>query len=134
VSDVTDTRIAEKRNDDLLQEKAVLLQELQHRVANSLQIIASVLMQIARNTQSEETRTHLHDAHKHVMSVTAVQKQLAASSISDVELRPYFAALCRSIPRRRLPSLVRRRLRGKRTIASPLSIKYFSSAWRHGPK
>jgi two-component system, sensor histidine kinase PdtaS len=97
VSDVTDARIAEKLMNDLLQEKAVLLQELQHRVANSLQIIASVLMQSARKTQSEETRSHLHDAHQRVMSVAAVQKLLAASSISDVELRPYFTALCRSI-------------------------------------
>ncbi len=42
VSDVTEARIAERLKDDMLKEKAVLLQELQHRVANSLQIIASV--------------------------------------------------------------------------------------------
>src|SRR4029078_8910788 len=44
VYDVTAARIAEKLKDDLVKEKAVLLQELQHRVANSLQIRASVLM------------------------------------------------------------------------------------------
>ena len=48
VVDVTDARIAEKLKTDLLKEKVVLLQELHHRVANSLQIIASVLMQSAR--------------------------------------------------------------------------------------
>ncbi len=97
VSDVTDARIAEKLKEEMLKEKAVLLQELQHRVANSLQIIASVLMQSARKVQSEETRTHLHDAHRRVMSVAALQKQLAASVTGDVELRPYFTALCESI-------------------------------------
>jgi two-component sensor histidine kinase len=97
VSDVTDARIAEKLKDDLLKEKAVLLQELQHRVANSLQIIASVLMQSARKVQSDETRTHLFDAHQRVMSVAAMQQQLAASSVNDVALRPYFTALCNSI-------------------------------------
>ena len=97
VSDVTDARIAEKLKDDILKEKAVLLQELQHRVANSLQIIASVLMQSARKVQSEETRIHLHDAHQRVMSVASLQKQLAASAVGDVELRPYFTALCESI-------------------------------------
>jgi two-component sensor histidine kinase len=97
VSDVTEARIAEKLKDDMLKEKAVLLQELQHRVANSLQIIASVLMQSARKVQSEETRTHLHDAHHRVMSVAALQQQLAASSAEDVQLRPYFTALCESI-------------------------------------
>lgn len=97
VSDVTDARIAEKLKDDMLREKAVLLQELQHRVANSLQIVASVLMQSARKVQSEETRSHLHDAHQRVMSVASMQKQLAASNEADVELRPYFTALCESI-------------------------------------
>jgi two-component sensor histidine kinase len=97
VSDVTDARIAERLKDDMLKEKAVLLQELQHRVANSLQIIASVLMQSARKVQSDETRSHLHDAHKRVMSVAALQQQLAASSAADVELRPYFTTLCDSI-------------------------------------
>jgi two-component sensor histidine kinase len=97
VSDVTDARIAERLKDDMLKEKAVLLKELQHRVANSLQIIASVLMQSARKVQSEETRTHLNDAHKRVMSVAALQKQLAASSVADVELRSYFTTLCNSI-------------------------------------
>jgi two-component system, sensor histidine kinase PdtaS len=97
VSDVTDARLAEKLKDEMLKEKAVLLQELQHRVANSLQIIASVLMQSARSVQSEETRLHLHDAHQRVMSVAALQQQLAASKAGDVELRPYFTALCNSI-------------------------------------
>jgi two-component system, sensor histidine kinase PdtaS len=97
VSDVTDARAAEKMKDDLLKEKAFLLQELHHRVANSLQIIASVLMQSARKSQSNETRSHLSDAHQRVMSVAAMQRQLAASSVDDVELRPYFTALCQSI-------------------------------------
>jgi two-component sensor histidine kinase len=104
VSDVTDARTAEKLKNELLRDKdallndkAVLLQELQHRVANSLQIIASVLMQSARKVQSEETRTHLFDAHQRVMSVAALQQQLAASTIGEVALRPYLTALCESI-------------------------------------
>jgi two-component sensor histidine kinase len=97
VSDVTDARIAEKLKDDMLKEKAILLQELHHRVANSLQIVASVLMQSARKVQSDETRTHLFDAHQRVMSVASLQKQLSTSSVADVELRPYLTALCNSI-------------------------------------
>lgn len=97
VSDVTDARIAERVKDDLLRERAVLLQEVQHRVANSLQIIASVLLQSARTVQSEETRTHLTDAHNRVMSIATVQKHLASSRQGDVELRPYFTQLCQSL-------------------------------------
>jgi len=97
VTDVTAARLAEKIRDDLVRDKEVLLQELQHRVANSLQIIAAVLMRSARSVQSEETRTHLHDAHHRVMSIATMQKQLAASRLGEVELRSYFTDLCRSI-------------------------------------
>ena len=96
-TDVTATRLAEKQKDDLVREKHVLLQELQHRVANSLQIIASVLMQSARRVQSEETRLHLHDAHSRVMSIAMLQKQLAVTQLKSVELQAYFEELCRSI-------------------------------------
>jgi two-component system, sensor histidine kinase PdtaS len=97
VTDVTDARISEKLKDDLLREKAVLLQELQHRVANSLQIIASVLMQSARKVRSQQARGHLRDARNRVMSVATMQRQLAASRLGDVALRPYFTDLCESI-------------------------------------
>jgi two-component sensor histidine kinase len=103
VADVTDARLAEKLKDDLVREKAVLLQEIQHRVANSLQIIASVLMQSARKVQSDEARGHLHDAHHRVMSIASLQKQLAASNVADVELRPYLTQLCKSIGASMIP-------------------------------
>jgi len=96
VSDVTDARLAERLTDDLLREKAILYQELQHRVANSLQIIASVLMLSARRV-SAESKSHLYDAHSRVMSVATLQQQLAASHLGDVELRAYFTELCASI-------------------------------------
>jgi len=97
VADVTDARISEKLKDDLLREKAILLQELQHRVANSLQIIASVLMQSARRVKSEQARGQLRDARNRVMSIATLQRQLAASRLGDVSLRDYFTDLCESI-------------------------------------
>jgi two-component sensor histidine kinase len=97
VIDVTDARLADKLKDDLLREKAILLREIQHRVANSLQIIASVILQGARRVQSEEARSYLRDAHSRVMSVATLQAQLAAARLGDVELRSYFTQLCESI-------------------------------------
>ena len=97
ISDVTDARLAEKLRDDLLREKEVLLQEVQHRVANSLQIIASILIQSARQVQSEETRSHLEIAHGRVMSIASVQRQLAITSGDDVQLRSYLTQLCKSL-------------------------------------
>ena len=97
VSDVTEARLAEKLKDDLLRDKAILLQEMQHRVANSLQIIASALLQSARKVQSDESRTYLLDAHSRVISVASVQRLLAPARRGEVELLPYFTDLCRSL-------------------------------------
>lgn len=97
VTDVTEARRDRRDHDVLVQEKHVLLQELNHRVANSLQIIASVLMQRVRSVQSEEVRGHLRDAHHRVMSVATLQRQLASTATGEVRLRAYFADLCASI-------------------------------------
>jgi two-component sensor histidine kinase len=97
VTDVTEARADARHKEDLVQEKAVLLQEVQHRVANSLQIIASVLMQSARKVQSDEVRGHLHNAHHRVMSIAAVQKQLSTSLGGSVDLRIYLTQLCESL-------------------------------------
>ena len=97
IVDVTSARLAARLKDDLVKEKDLLLRELEHRVANSLQIIASVLMQSARRVQSEETRSHLRNAHHRVLSIATLQKQLSVSRESEVELRQYFLGLCESI-------------------------------------
>lgn len=97
VTDVTEARISARLKDDLLREKGILLRELQHRVANSLQIIASVLMQSAKRVQSEEARGHLHDAHNRVMAIATLSEQLAVSRLGEVGLRSYFTQLCDSL-------------------------------------
>lgn len=97
VTDVTDARADARQKDDLIRDKAILMQEVQHRVANSLQIIASVLMQSARRVQSDEARGHLTDAHNRVMSIAAVQRHLAQSGAESVSLRTYLTQLCQSL-------------------------------------
>lgn len=103
--DVTERRIIEQEKADLLsqaqellRQKQMLLQEMQHRVANSLQIIASILLLKARAVTSEETRLHLQDAHQRVMSVAAVQQHLHASEgIDEINVRGYLTTLCESL-------------------------------------
>ena len=97
ILDVTEARQAVRDKDALARDKYLLHQELHHRVANSLQIIASVLMQRVRNVQSEETRTYLRDAHHRVMSVATLQRQLASTATGLVPMRPYLTELCASI-------------------------------------
>jgi two-component system, sensor histidine kinase PdtaS len=97
VTDVTDARADEQEKDEALRQNLVLLQEVRHRVANSLQIIASVLLQTAKRTSSEETRGHLKDAHNRVMSVAELERQLTGSGDGQVDVGAYFTNLCASI-------------------------------------
>jgi two-component sensor histidine kinase len=97
IADVTDSRADDAAKAEALRENLVLLQEVRHRVANSLQIIASVLLHNARKTGSDETRGHLKDAHHRVMSVAALERLLAGSGEDHVELHAYFTELCDSI-------------------------------------
>ena len=104
-TDITARRAIERekeslldRTRDLLAQKQVLLQEMQHRVANSLQIIASILLLKARAVTSEETRFHLKDAHQRVISVAEVQSHLHASGgVDQIEVGPYLTKLCASL-------------------------------------
>jgi two-component sensor histidine kinase len=98
IEDVTEKRTLEREKDDLLQDKSVLLEELRHRVANSLQIIASIIMMKARTVVSEETRVHLQDTHKRVISVATVQQQLHAAGVTGpIEMSPYLSKLCEAL-------------------------------------
>jgi len=105
IEDVTARRALECDREDLLRkqealvrEKDVLLQEMEHRVGNSLQIIAAIILLKSRMVNSEETRLHLQDAHNRVMSVAAVQQYLHVSGgVAVIEMAPYLSQLCESL-------------------------------------
>jgi hypothetical protein len=82
--DITRRRATEQREQELLREKDMLLEEMQHRVINSLQIIASILLIKARTVQSEETRLQLR------MRISAFYRLLPFNSICTfpVAVRP----------------------------------------------
>jgi len=98
IEDITARRGAERQAAEMLQQKETLLQEMQHRVGNSLQIIASILLLKARAAQSEETRLHLREAHQRVMSVATLQQQLQGSGHGEaIPLGPYLSRLCKTL-------------------------------------
>jgi two-component sensor histidine kinase len=82
----------------LLRQKDLLLQEMGHRVNNSLQIIASILLLKAQTVQSPETRQHLQDAHERVMAIATVQEQLHRTPFgTQIDARTYLTPLCDSL-------------------------------------
>jgi two-component sensor histidine kinase len=105
IEDVSARRAQEREKEDmlrklqvLLREKDVLLEELEHRVGNSLQIIAAIILMKSRMVTSEETRLQLQDAHKRVLSVANLQKHLhATGATGPVEMAPYLTQLCDSL-------------------------------------
>ena len=98
IEDITSRRFLEREKDELLRQKDVLLREMQHRIGNSLQIIASIIMSKVRTIESEETRRHLSDAHDRVVSIAAVQQHLQVSAaLGSIELAPYLTKLCAAI-------------------------------------
>ena len=98
IEDVTDKRRLENEKNELIRQKQVLLEELEHRIVNSLQIIASIIMLKARAVESEETRRHLQDAHSRVISVAAVQRHLHRSVTNgSIEMGPYLTTLCTAL-------------------------------------
>src|SRR5690348_5842806 len=69
---------------DPAEHQEILLREMQHRVANTLQIVASILSLKARTVNSDDARLHLLDAYSRVMAVAAVQRQLLDSKQPDM--------------------------------------------------
>lgn len=72
----------------------MLLSEMQHRMANGLQIVAGILASKAKTVKSDEARLHLLDAYGRVMSLAAVQRQLLESNQSSmVRIDDYLSEL-----------------------------------------
>lgn len=98
IEDVTPRREAERQLVILSEQKDTLLSEMSHRVANSLQIVASILMLKARSVSSEESRGHLEDAHRRVMSIATLQQHLKASGMGDeISVSDYLTTLCETL-------------------------------------
>jgi two-component sensor histidine kinase len=104
IEDITARRALEQEREDLLRkqealviEKDVLLKELEHRVGNSLQIIAAIILMKSKLVSSEETRVQLRDAHDRVISIAALQQHLRVSGGGPIEMAPYLSKLCDSV-------------------------------------
>jgi two-component sensor histidine kinase len=94
IEDVTERLMLERQKDELLKQKDTLLDELQHRISNSLQIIAGIILMKANTVSSEETRRLLQDTHDRVISIATIQQSLYASrTIGPVEMVPYLSRL-----------------------------------------
>jgi chemotaxis protein methyltransferase CheR len=104
IEDDTERRALEREKDELLNQKDLLLKEMNHRVNNSLSIIASILLLKAASVQSDETRRHLREAHERVLAIATVQEQLEPSAYGEqTDAGAYLTRLCESLAASMIP-------------------------------
>jgi two-component sensor histidine kinase len=82
VHDDTEARVKEQE----LRAKLAMIQEVHHRVKNSLQSIASLLRLQARRAEAEEVRQALIETVNRILSVAVVHEFLSYRSVSVINL------------------------------------------------
>lgn len=98
ISDITVERDTARDKERLMLQKDTLLKEMRHRIANSLQLIASIILLKAGSVESDESRLHLEEAHDRIISIATVQRNLdPTTEDSLVPVVTYLRILCESI-------------------------------------
>lgn len=71
-----------------------LLAEMNHRVANSLALVTSLLRLQAASAQHEETRQVLQETQNRIAAIAGMHRSLYSNDkISSVDMKPYISAL-----------------------------------------
>jgi len=100
IFDITEQHALKLERERLLTQKDLLLKEMRHRIANSLQLIASILLLKSELVDSKESRSHLEDAYERIMSIATAQQELdPVGKGQDISVEKYLDALCKSLTR-----------------------------------
>ncbi|MBV9841216.1 MAG: response regulator [Sphingomonadaceae bacterium] len=76
----------------------MMLDEVNHRVANSLQLVSAFVHLQARNAVSAEAKVALKDTQRRIAAVGQVHKRLYASgAVTTVDMSDYLGALLREL-------------------------------------
>lgn len=95
-----ETRAARDRFEALAAERAMLLQEVNHRVGNSLQLIASMLHMQGSSDPSSDVKAALTQATHRVMAVAQVHRRLYTSQqVQSVAIDQYLESLVEDLQR-----------------------------------
>lgn len=80
--------------DRLLREKDLLMQEVHHRVKNSLQLVQTLLQLQARNLTSAEAKRQVEEAAGRIATIGAVHRRLyEGGSVAEVDAAAYLRGL-----------------------------------------
>ncbi len=100
IIDISDLKNAEDKIVASLKEKEVLIQEINHRVKNNMQIISSLLSLQANHTSSDEAAEILKESRGRVKSMAMIHEKLYHSSnLSRLNMAEYLNNLVSDILR-----------------------------------
>lgn len=98
IRDITDLKKDENMLRHLIQEKEMLMRELQHRVKNSLNVAISLLGLEAGKASDDHLTDVLNDSISRLMSMSSLYEQLYVSgNIVSIDIARYIEALCKGI-------------------------------------
>ena len=96
--EISERVAAERKIQDSLDEKVLLLGEIHHRVKNNLQVIASLMDLTRRRTLNEEAKTVLADARSKIYAMGLVHTQLYRSeSFTRIDMAVHIRKLLASM-------------------------------------
>jgi two-component sensor histidine kinase len=82
----------------LLEQKEMLLKEINHRTKNNLQLIVGLIQLQLRRTKNQEAQTALMDTSRRIMSIAAVHEKLYQSNeVGAVDAKAYLSQVIAGI-------------------------------------
>jgi two-component sensor histidine kinase len=89
-----DMRAANTRLEELVAQQQLLMREVNHRVANSLQIVSSLVNMQAGRVADPDGKAALLDTQRRIEAITQVHRRLYSSGeVGQVEMDKYLAGL-----------------------------------------
>lgn len=96
-----------QRLEQTVRQKDLLVREVQHRVANSLQLVSSFLMLQRRAMTSPDGRHDLEEASRRIHALAHIQRRLCNTGEAEhVELVRYLQELCRDLIKATAPPAI----------------------------
>ncbi|PJZ54836.1 sensor histidine kinase [Leptospira adleri] len=94
VRDIRERKLIQKKMEDSLKEKELMLQEIHHRVKNNLQIVSSLLSLHSEFNEDPYLQKVLRECELRVKSIALVHEELYRSDdLAKVDLKSYYFSL-----------------------------------------
>jgi two-component sensor histidine kinase len=111
---------ANARLEAIVAHQAVMLQEVNHRVANSLQLIASLVHMQAAAVSDEAAQSALRDTQARIAAIMQVHRRLYTSEdVQVVDMKEYLSGLVAELQQSLTPGGAQRHIR---LVADPVKL------------